>query len=496
MNHKPLCLAALVLFASSSIPNPAIAAKAPVETDKRLHADGKGWRLDKAKVTDTARPRVLLIGDSILNGYHKQVIASLKGKAYVDAWITPVHQSEHANKLLAAVLDQGPYAVVHLNMGLHGWPEGRIKPGTFEPLTEAMILVIKNKLPKARIIWASSTPVTMKGKPTELEPKINPIIDDHNRMAAKVMKKLNVPINDFYALLVTKQQLARGDRFHWKPPAYALLGKMAAVSILRELASTTTKSGNAKAKTEPTNAAEAAKKKAAKSAEINAKYQTLVAKLPADQQAWEKTLQQNLGGFYLPIHKRQKVQGQSNAWDFVQDDPKLPRVLLIGDSVSRGYTQAVRKALAGKANVHRAPANCGPTSAGLRKIDVWLGNGRWDLIHFNFGIHDRNTPIADYRKRLGQLLDRMNKTGAKLMWASTTPIPTIAKTKQTAASIVARNQAAAQLMKNRSVAIDDLFTAITPHLKAMQNPNDVHFNGKGYDFLGKTVANAIEAALK
>ena len=173
-----------------------------------------------------------------------------------------------------------------------------------------------------------------------------------------------------------------------------------------------------------------------------------------------------------------------------------PRVLLIGDSVSRGYTQSVRKALAGKANVHRAPANCGPTSLGLRKLDVWLGDGKWDLIHFNFGIHDRNTPIPEYSQRLEQLVERMKKTGAKLVWASTTPIPDDPTTKQTAASIVERNEAAAQIMQKHGVAIDDLFTAITPHLEEMQNPNDVHFNGAGYEFLGQRVGEAILEALQ
>ena len=43
-------------------------------------------------------------------------------------------------------------------MGLHGWPEGRIKPGTFEPLTKAYVEVLKAKLPNPRLIWASSTP--------------------------------------------------------------------------------------------------------------------------------------------------------------------------------------------------------------------------------------------------------------------------------------------------------------------------------------------------
>lgn len=249
-------------------------------------------------------------------------------------------------------------------------------------------------------------------------------------------------------------------------------------------------------KGEPTNAAEAAARKAKIQAEVDAKYQALVAKLPTDQQAWEKVLQDQLGSFYLPIHKSEKVAGRSNAWDFIQDDPKLPRVLLIGDSVSRGYTQATRKALAGKVNVHRAPANCGPTASGLKNIEVWLGDGRWDAIHFNFGIHDRNTPIADYKARLEQLIVRMKKTGAKIIWASTTPIPDSSDGKQTAASIIERNKAAAEVMAQHGVATDDLFAAITPHLAEMQPPNDVHFNAKGYDFLGQTVGAAIEKALK
>ena len=250
------------------------------------------------------------------------------------------------------------------------------------------------------------------------------------------------------------------------------------------------------AKVEPTNAAEAAAKKAAADKVIDEKYQALVAKLPADQQAWERVLQENLGnGFYLPIHKKDKIAGHSTAWDFVQDDPKLPRVLLIGDSVSRGYTQAVRKVLAGKVNVHRAPENCGPTANGLKKIDVWLGDGNWDVIHFNFGIHDRATPIADYTSRLGQLIERMKKTGAKLIWASTTPIPDDLPKKQTAASIVEHNEAAAALMKKHGIATDDLFTAITPKLGTLQNPHDVHFNSAGYDFLGEQVAASLTAAL-
>lgn len=68
---------------------------------------------------------------------------------------------------------------------------------------------------------------------------------------------------------------------------------------------------------EPTNAAEAAVKKAKADAELEAKYQAWVVKLPPAQQAWERVLQENLGSFYLPIHKREKIAGKSNAWDFL-----------------------------------------------------------------------------------------------------------------------------------------------------------------------------------
>lgn len=233
----PFVLPALVAAVLSVIGTlSCTAAEQPVETDPRLHSDGKGWQLDQAKIVDPKRPRVLLIGDSILGGYMRQTISALKGMAYVDTWTNPYNQSEHLNKkILPEVLAHGPYDVIHFNMGLHGWQVGRIKEGTFEPLTKGYVEVIKAKFPNARIIWASSTPVTVKDKPTELDPEINPVIIKHNRMAAKVMAEMNVPVNDFYSLLVDKRNLARGDRFHWTPPAYQMLADMCIDSVSKAL---------------------------------------------------------------------------------------------------------------------------------------------------------------------------------------------------------------------------------------------------------------------
>lgn len=249
-------------------------------------------------------------------------------------------------------------------------------------------------------------------------------------------------------------------------------------------------------KGEPPSAEEIAKKKAADKA-TNEKFQLWKSKRPQEQQVWETVLEKNLGSFYLPIYQLEKLNNRISAWDYVKDDPKLPRVLLIGDSVSRGYTLPARVALERKANVHRAPENCGPTSNGIKKMEVWLCEGKWDVIHFNFGIHDRKTSAKDYEDRLELIVKQLKATGAKLIWASTTPIPPDTKDgPEATTAIIEKNRIAADIMKKNMVHVNDLFDFITPQLSKVQNPMDVHFKGEGYDMLGKQVALEIEQVLK
>ena len=60
----------------------------------------------------------------------------------------------------------------------------------------------------------------------------------------------------------------------------------------------------------------------------------------------------------------------------IRDVAGLPRVLIIGDSISIGYTLPTRELLKGKVNVHRISTNGGPTIRGLVQIDSWLGSGK------------------------------------------------------------------------------------------------------------------------
>ncbi len=188
----------------------------------------------------------------------------------------------------------------------------------------------------------------------------------------------------------------------------------------------------------------------------------------------------------------------------IQDVAGLPRVLLIGDSISMGYTLPVQKLLEGKANVHRIPTNGGPTKNGIANIEKWLGPGKWDVIHFNWGIHDlkfmpdgkRQVEPDAYEKNLRELVAKMKATGAKLIWAMTTPIPKGELVPpRKFGNENEYNAIARRVMEAASVRINDLNAYVTPKLANLQKPKDVHFTSEGSDFLAKKVAAEIEAVL-
>ncbi|HYW78295.1 MAG TPA: SGNH/GDSL hydrolase family protein [Thermoguttaceae bacterium] len=186
----------------------------------------------------------------------------------------------------------------------------------------------------------------------------------------------------------------------------------------------------------------------------------------------------------------------------VAEDAALPRVLLIGDSISIGYTEAVRELLAGKANVQRAPTNCGPTISGLDSLDAWLGDRPWDVIHFNWGLHDlkfigdeRQVPLDQYEKNLRTLVATLKKTGATLVWCSTTPVPEKSSPPRKNEDVLAYNAVAKTIMEEAKIAIDDLYGFALPQIEKIQRPSNVHFTPEGSKVLAKQVAGSIEKAL-
>ena len=193
----------------------------------------------------------------------------------------------------------------------------------------------------------------------------------------------------------------------------------------------------------------------------------------------------------------------------IVDDPKLPRVLLIGDSISIGYTLPTRALLKGKANVHRPPTNCASTKQGLKKLDAWLGKRKWDLIHFNWGLHDlkyvldgeklvpvktkgahQQVPIDQYEENLTKLVLRLKVTGAKLIWRNTTPVPEGAGGR-VPGDAAKYNAVAKKIMDANGVTTQDLHTFAKERWKEIGRPANVHFTPEGSKKLAKEVAELI-----
>jgi predicted esterase len=182
----------------------------------------------------------------------------------------------------------------------------------------------------------------------------------------------------------------------------------------------------------------------------------------------------------------------------IVEQPGLPRVLLIGDSISIGYTVMVRERLGGRANLHRIPENGAHSRNGLEKMRAWLGDRTWDVIHFNFGLHDIKRdangcqiPIDEYERNLVGIVAILKATGAKLIWASTTPVPAVSKPLRREEDVIAYNAVAKKVMVSAGVTINDLHALVLPRGDDWRLKDNVHFKPEGSLELAGAVTKAI-----
>jgi lysophospholipase L1-like esterase len=188
-----------------------------------------------------------------------------------------------------------------------------------------------------------------------------------------------------------------------------------------------------------------------------------------------------------------------------------PRVLIIGDSISIGYFEPTKRLLAGKAEVYHNAGNAGHTRNGLAQLDAWLGDTPWDVIHFNHGLHDLKyvdakgtlvppdqgtqvMSVDEYARNLEQIVKRLKQTHARLIFATTTPVP-YGAAGRIKGDVGRYNRAALAIMKRYHVRVDDLYAFAMPRLASIQRPANVHFTEEGSHLLAQQVANSILAAL-
>lgn len=215
------------------------------------------------------------------------------------------------------------------------------------------------------------------------------------------------------------------------------------------------------------------------------------------------------------------IANKGEAFQYVHPNKKLPNVLIYGDSISIGYTPTVREELAGKANVFRFHKNGQSSNKFIPFMEKMrttmfqphLKGGwdfNWDVIHFNVGLHDLKyvkhgkldrengklvNSIEKYKENLHGICNYLLKEypKAKLIFATTTPVPDEGDPGRFGGDSIKYNKAALEVLANYpSIEINDLYAFTKPNEKAWYiKPTNVHYNEKGKTEQGKQVAKVI-----
>jgi acyl-CoA thioesterase-1 len=193
-----------------------------------------------------------------------------------------------------------------------------------------------------------------------------------------------------------------------------------------------------------------------------------------------------------------------------------PHVLILGDSISIGYTPVVKELLEGEMVVVRPDENCAGTTKGVQKIDEWLAldGGDWDLIWFNFGLHDIKRVNADtgrnsndpseprqaepdvYERQLREIVQKLAATGAVLVFATTTPVPAGGvRPHRDVADPERYNTIARRVVQAHGVTVHDLYAFALARQQEIQPRVDVHFTQQGSAQLGASVVERMRAEL-
>ena len=203
------------------------------------------------------------------------------------------------------------------------------------------------------------------------------------------------------------------------------------------------------------------------------------------------------------------------------DKEDLPQVLIIGESISLGYTPVLQGMLRGEVDIRRPLndgggwINCEGTRKGVQMIDEWLALGDFDLIHFNFGLHDlkhvhpetgrnstdpahpQQSDIRQYEANLKVIVRKLKASGAELIFATTTPYPDKPGGPLRRADQPAKyNGVAVKIMEENGIIINDLHGFVLPRMEALLLPNNVHFRPSANLELAGIVAEHIRKALR
>ncbi len=185
-----------------------------------------------------------------------------------------------------------------------------------------------------------------------------------------------------------------------------------------------------------------------------------------------------------------------DVWVTDADKFDLPRVLLVGDSITKGYFAAAEKHLKGKAYCARlATSKCVADPGYADDLQLLLKQYNFAVIHINNGLHGWGYSEIQYADGLTKTLKLIDEhaVGAKVIWVTTTPVRDSTDLQTFTARnirVKERNRIAADIVERNGLPTNDLYGLMVQH-PDWHASDGVHFNGKGKDAQAKQVAKSV-----
>lgn len=179
-------------------------------------------------------------------------------------------------------------------------------------------------------------------------------------------------------------------------------------------------------------------------------------------------------------------------------NPKLPNVLLVGDSITRNYYPEVQRQLADVANVYLFAAS---TCVGDPRLPHQLAEFSamesvpFKVVHFNNGMHGWTYSEQEFKAAFPSYLRALHKIAPKasFIWATITPVRADDKPGPTNARIDDRNNIALSFITAAGIPVDDQHALMIHHTD--QHEDNVHFNAAGAAIEGQQAAQFIRSSL-
>lgn len=182
------------------------------------------------------------------------------------------------------------------------------------------------------------------------------------------------------------------------------------------------------------------------------------------------------------------------SWCDNTDRTDLPRVLLIGDSITEGYQSKVRSRLDGSFLVDYIATSYAVDCPFYNNlIESFADDSKYDIIHFNHGLHGMHMTTDVYEKAMDELTEKLCRFGKVIAVTSTktyapdTDTPTAHNPR-----VLERNEAVRRIAKKYALTVDELYTVSEGVSITDYSKDGTHFADAGYEALSESVAASVK----